>query len=84
MGRIPFAESSVTLTLNWKRDKNSRTYLVGKFRLDMNKLVSAGYARKVDGWYILRFQRTGNHIEVAKNRSSDPLQLSSLPNEYKV
>jgi hypothetical protein len=84
MGRIPLDEPLVTLTLNWKKDKNSRPYLVGKFRLRMDKLVSEDYARKVEGWYILRFQRSGSHIEVAKNHSSRALQLSPLPKEYKI
>ncbi|SRR5258708_2914137 len=82
MGRVPLAESLVTLTLNWKRDRHSRPRLVGRFRLHMDRLVSAGYARKVPGWYILRFQRTGDRIEVATNRSSRALPLSPVLHDY--
>src|SRR6516225_11159929 len=74
-GRVPLTERVVTLTLNWKRDKLSRPELVGRFRLDMDELVSRGYVRKLPGWYILRFQRTGNRIEIAVNRGSRPLPL---------
>ena len=74
-GRIPLAEPVVTLTLTWKRDRESRPQVVGKFRLDMPKLVSTGYARKVPGWYVLRCQRTGNRIEVAINRSCKAFPL---------
>jgi hypothetical protein len=75
MGRVPIAERVVTLRLNWKRDKSSRPELVGRFRLEMDALVSRGYARKIPGWYVLRFQRSGDRIEVAVNRSKQALPL---------
>jgi hypothetical protein len=84
MGRVPHTERVVTLTLTWKRDKNSRPQLVGRFRLDMDKLVAAGYSRTVPGWYILRFQRTGNRIEVATNRSGRALPLPPVLHDYKA
>ena len=82
MSRVPTSEGLVSLTLNWKKDKNSRPQLVGRFRLDMDRLVGAGYARKVPGWYILRFQRTGKRIEVAMNRSSRALPLRPVLHDY--
>jgi hypothetical protein len=84
MGRIPLTEPFVALTLNWKRDKHSQLHLIGRYRLDMAKLVSEGYARKVPGWYILRFQRTGNRFEVAANRSSRALPLPAVSHDYKA
>src|SRR5437764_9206759 len=82
MGRVPQTDRVVTLTLTWKRDKSSRSQLVGRFRIDMDKLVGAGYARTVPGWYILRFQRTGNCIEVATNRSGRALPLPPVLHDY--
>jgi hypothetical protein len=82
MGRVPQTERIVTLTLTWKRNKNSRSEPVGRFRFDMDKLVEAGYVRKVPGWYILRFQRTGNRIEVATNRSERALPLPPVLHDY--
>ena len=84
MCRVPQAERVVTLTLTWKRNKTSRQQPVGRFRFDMDKLVEAGYARKVPGWYILRFQRTGNRIEVAKNRRERALPLPPVSHDYKA
>ena len=84
LGRVPQTERIVTLTLTWKRDKSSHSQLVGRFRFDMDKLIGAGYARKVSGWYILRFQRTGNRIEVAKNRRERALPLPPVLHDYKA
>ena len=72
----------MTLTLNWKRHKNALAVTVGKLRLDMEQLVEAGYARKVPGAYVLRFQRTGNRLEVAINRSKRALPLPASLHGY--
>jgi hypothetical protein len=82
MGRVPTSERVVTLTLTWKKNKSSQPQFVGRFRFDMDGLVAAGYARRVPGWYILRFQRTSNRIEVATNRSQRPLPLPRILHDY--
>jgi hypothetical protein len=48
MGRVPITERVVTLTLNWKRSKSSHPELVGRFRLDMDQLVSRGYTNATE------------------------------------
>jgi hypothetical protein len=84
MGRIPLTERSVSLVLTWKKDKDAKSCLVGGFLLEMEKLCDEGYVRAVPGFYILRFQRTGDRIEIAVNRGSKAKILSLLPLEYSL
>jgi hypothetical protein len=81
-GKIPLIESIVTLTLSWKRDTNANPVVVGRLRLNMEQLVEAGYARKVTGAYILRFQRTGNQVQIAVNRGQRALPLPTVLQGY--
>jgi hypothetical protein len=77
-GKIPLAEPVVTLTLSWRRNRTARPELVGRFRLDMEKLVAEGYATRDSGGYRLRFQRTENRMEVAINRGRAALPLAPV------
>ena len=69
-GDIPESEPITSLTLNWKPDANSEPKLVGRYRIDMRLLVSEGFARKSNRGVNLRFQRTGEIIEIAIDRQS--------------
>jgi hypothetical protein len=82
LGRVPRDEKSVSLSLTWKKEKDAKPSLVGRFVLDVNALAKEGFVREVEGFYILRFQRTGNVIEIAPNRSSPALKLARLPSSY--
>lgn len=82
LGHIPRSEHEVTLTLSWKKEKHAPLHLVGKFRFHLPALVEAGLARTHGGEYILRFQRTGQLIEVARNRSAQAEPLARLPARY--
>jgi hypothetical protein len=82
VGRVPLSEHSVSISLTWKREKDSKPCPVGRFLLDMPALETRGFVRKVEGYYILRFQRAGNLIEVAPNRSGPSHPLGRLPGDY--
>jgi len=78
-GDIPANQSITTLTLNWKPDKNSTAKLVGKYRIDLDLLLSAGFAKETKKGIFLRFQRTDNAIEIAVDRDSPALVVGSKP-----
>lgn len=82
IGHFPVSEHVMTLTLSWKREKDAPPCSVGRFRFDMQALVEAGFARKHGGEYVVRFQRTDSLIQVARNRSSEPLKIGRLPKRY--
>lgn len=79
-GRIPWEQSPLTMALYWKEDKDSKAFLVGCFRIDLECLCKHGYARydKTDK-VILRFQRTNGRIEIAVNRSVPALKIGVNP-----
>jgi len=82
IGHFSASEHVMTLALAWKREKDAPLFPVGRFRFDMPALVEAGFARKHGAEYVVRFQRTGSLIEVARNRSSDALKIGRLPERY--
>jgi hypothetical protein len=45
-GVIPLSEDPAFVELHWKPDSRSREQLVGRFRLHLGALVTAGYARR--------------------------------------
>jgi hypothetical protein len=47
--------------------------------LDLDQLVSAGYARKIGDQVLLRFQSAGEVIEIATNRHSPALVVGRNP-----
>jgi hypothetical protein len=73
-GDIPENQPIISLTLNWNPDATSKPRLVGRYKIDLTLLVAEGFARKTDRGVNLRFQRTGEVIEIATDRQS-PLTL---------
>lgn len=79
-GKVPLAESPVTLTLHWKASRGATPRIVGAYRIDLRALEAAGFVRRVDGRFvILRFQRTGERIEIASKRSGPALVVGASP-----
>lgn len=72
---IPSNQPVITATLNWKESGEDETVLVGKYRLNLPALEAKGYVRLKDNRYFLRFQRTGNRIEIAVNRRGSALEM---------
>lgn len=73
VGTIPPDQKVITLTLNWKPDAGSAPRLVGKYKLHLPKLEQKDYIRISDRGYVLRFQRCGELIVIARNRNSKAL-----------
>ncbi|MDP0490679.1 MAG: hypothetical protein Q7Q71_06490 [Verrucomicrobiota bacterium JB023] len=78
-GDLPKDSSVVTLTLNWKENKEARPRLVGKYQINMGELLEEGFAREVERGIRLRFQRNGELIEIAKSSSSNALVVGRRP-----
>lgn len=75
---IPTNQPVITATLNWKESGEDEAVLVGKYRLNFPALEAKGYVRLKDNRYFLRFQRTGNRIEIAVNRKSPALTIGCV------
>ena len=76
---LPENHPVITLTLNWKPDEHSVPRPVGKYRIDLG-LLEPKYVRKTEeGKFFLRFQRTGESIEIALNRQSPALKVGQKP-----
>lgn len=73
-GLIPANQREITMNLNWI-DSNNATSPVGKFRINLPALEAKGFVRRVDGKYRLRFQSSGNGIEIATNRTAAPYPI---------
>lgn len=78
-GTIPNDQNEITLTLNWKSSADGKVGQVGRYRFILPGLKDEGYVEKRHGGYYLRFQRTGNKIEIAINRSSKALEVGRWP-----
>jgi hypothetical protein len=78
-GDIPQNQQIISLTLNWKPDAKSAAKLVGRYRLYLNLLLSEGFVRKSKRGVSLRFQRTGDIIEIAIDRESRALVVGRKP-----
>jgi hypothetical protein len=78
-GDIPFNQERITLTLNWKPDSYSSSKLVGKYQIDLPLLLGKGFVRKASRGIQLRFQSTGEAIEIAIDRDSPALRIGSKP-----
>ena len=79
-GQVPLAESLLTLTVNWKASRGATPRIVGAYRIDLRALETAGFVRRVEGRFvILRFQRTGDRIEIASKRSGSALVVGASP-----
>lgn len=78
-GDIPFNQERITLTLNWKPDSFSPSKIVGKYEIDLLLLVEKGFARKTSRGIQLRFQSTGDAIEIAIDRDRPALRIGSKP-----
>jgi hypothetical protein len=76
---LPISHPIITLKLNWKPDEYSEARLVGKYRIDLG-MLEPEYVRKTkEGRFFLRFQRTGEDIEIALNRQSPALKVGQRP-----
>jgi hypothetical protein len=64
-GDIPAHQLVISLTLDWKPDERSPAKLVGRYKIDMHLLEREKFAKKVARGVLLRFQRTGDFIEIA-------------------
>lgn len=82
LGRIPLGAHLVTLSLTWRKKQGSKPCFVGNFQFDMSALAAMGFVHRVEGYYVLRFQRTEDRIEIAINRMSPAYLLSFLPKNY--
>jgi hypothetical protein len=78
-GDIPPSQQIISLTLNWKSDAKSKARLVGRYRIDLRSLLSEGLVRKTRRGVSLRFQRTGDIIEIAIDRRSRALVVGRKP-----
>ena len=78
-GDIPESQQTISLALNWKPDARSDARLVGLYRIDLRLLLSEGFVRKSKRGVNLRFQRTGEIIEIAVDRESPALVISRKP-----
>jgi hypothetical protein len=80
-GDIPESQPIISLTLNWKPDATTEPRLVGRYSIDLRLLVSEGFARKSNRGVNLRFQRTGDIIEIAIDRESPALVVGRKPQQ---
>jgi hypothetical protein len=80
-GDIPERQQIISLTLNWKRDARSEARLVGRYRIDLRLLQSEGFVRKSKRGVNLRFQRTGDIIEIAIDRKNKALVVGRKPEQ---
>ena len=80
-GDIPETQQIISLTLNWKPDAKSETQLVGRYRIDIGLLLSEGFVRESKRGVNLRFQRTGDIIEIAIDRESKALVVGRKPQQ---
>ena len=55
--------------------------LVGHYRIDLKLLLAEGFARKSNPGVNLRFQRTGDIIEIAIDRESPALVVGRKPHK---
>lgn len=78
-GIIPTDEFITTISVSWKKNADSMAALLGRFKLDLMLLLEEDFIRTTDEGFLLRFQRSGNLIAIARNRSSPTLTISSLP-----
>src|SRR5881227_490362 len=79
-GEIPGGQEIISLTLNWKPDARAQAKLVGRYRINIGSLLSWGYvAQTQNGGRTLRFQRTGDMIEIATARGSPALVVGRKP-----
>jgi hypothetical protein len=65
-GPIPLSESPVDIELRWRESENSTTKLIGRYRLDLNELLSQGYIRHdpKPGHVRLQFVHDGDYIYI--------------------
>lgn len=78
-GDIPYDQQIITLTLNWKPDSPSPAKPVGKYQIDLPLLLEKGFVQDGSKGIRLRFQSTGDAIEIAIDRNSPALRIGSKP-----
>ena len=78
-GCIPLEQRQITLRLNWKPTANTVAKEVGRYRINLPGLEESGYVHTTEKGRILRFQRTGDSIEIAINWSSPALPVGRKP-----
>lgn len=78
-GDIPKRQPIITLTLNWKPNKISVAKLVGKYEINLRSLLFKGYVEENNRGIRLRFQRTGNIIEIAIGPNHPALIIGRKP-----
>lgn len=78
-GDIPLAQSPVSMTLYWRATRTSKRRPVGRYSIDLHELVKAGYARATLGAVRLRFQSTGERIEISASRAGPALVVGRNP-----
>ena len=77
-GRVRLNESPLCLKLYWKIGDKSASRLIGAYRFDLRRLLTAGYIRNAPGYpgeVILRFQNNQGIIQIAVNRKSSALNI---------
>jgi len=78
-GDIPCNQEIITLTLNWKPDSHSPSRLVGKYQINLPLLLEKGFVQRGSKGIKLRFQSTGDAIEIAIDRNSRTLRIGTKP-----
>lgn len=76
---IPGSEPIVTLHLLWKPDENGDERTVARYSLDLPALVLEGFVKETESGFLMRFQRKGNLIQIARKRSEPGLTVGSIP-----
>ena len=80
-GDIPYNQEVISLTLNWKPDSSSPSKLVGKYQINLPLLLKKGFVQEGSKGIKLRFQSTGDAIEIATDRNSPALRIGSKPEQ---
>lgn len=83
--QMRITESPVYINLSWKATKNSQVYNLGIFRLDLKKLLAAGYIRLEKEGYEddvrVRFYRANNGMIYLQTKLGNPaLAVTLAPN----
>lgn len=77
-GHVPETNVPLSLTLNWRADGKGEGRLVGKYEIDITGLLKAGYVRREKNGIRLRFQRTGEQMEIAVARTRPALVIGRI------
>lgn len=78
-GLVPLEDSPIRIAVHWKASDKSPAKYVGNYQIDLRELIRAGFAREVNGSAFLRFQSSGERVEIATKRSAPALVVGKNP-----